>query len=326
MAVFRCGGYRRTDPETDKPLCDFKSTRRWHGRCPKCKGPWDCLKQGTDGSKRKLASAAEANDPDLQVKHIPTGEEGIDYLTAGGVVESQLILLAGGSGTRKTSTMLRVLNGLTKQTTRPLLFASAEMNTVDLKLFCQTMKVTDEQVKLMGDVVNIYDVLNVCDEIRPLVLVVDSLQAVSKNSSQPDETIAHVLMQYCKRTKMCAVIINHVTSTLAIKGGTGAPHYVDTILFYEPFIPKMDGHPRDMFGRQALDAAGIVVGSDREQPVDNLRVLVVFMKNRYGGGVGKKVYYATTPDGDIVQLKLLPEEPMPPIREIRRGRRAGSLY
>lgn len=305
--MFRCAGYRRTNPETDEPECDYRSDKQWRGRCPKCRQPYACERLGSSlPSRRQLARASESLSTEFDVKHIPTGVEGIDDLTVGGICESQMILLAGGSGTRKTSLMLRMLGGLARRTSRPLIFASAEMNEPDLMSFCRTMGVDHENVLLMGDVVNHQDVLNVCDERKPLLLVLDSLQAVSRNSNQTDEYIAHALMQYCKRTKMCAVLINHVTSQLDIKGGTGAPHYVDTILFFEPFIPDIDGDPRSLFGRDALAACGLEYrGAEvSDEPVENLRVLKVHLKNRYGGGVGRRVYYATTPTGDIVQMKL----------------------
>lgn len=303
MAVFRCGGrFRPDDHDLDKPACTYQAETPWRGRCPGCRGPYSCDRIGAERSKRKLSTAAAAQSLE-DVKHTPSGIEGFDDLLKGGIAPSQVILLAGQPGTRKTSLSLTVLHGLTKQTTRPLLLASAEQNDNDLGMFCKMLGVTSDQVKLKGNVADLDDVLILCDEIKPMAMVLDSMQAVSNNCGKSNELIGKAIVDYCKRTKMTTIIISHMTKNFDVKGGTGAPHYVDTILAFEPFIPELDGDPIEMFGRQALRDIGIDYSPiNAGEKIENLRLLKSVMKNRYGS-VGAMSYFFTTPEGGLAQLK-----------------------
>ncbi len=251
-----------------------------------------------------------STDEGIKHKYIPTGIEGFDEVIGSsnghGVVESQSILLAGAAGSRKTSLALKLCEGLTKQTVRPMLMASGEQNNNDVLALCQLLKVSSSQIKIHGNTSNVYDILALCDNYKPFMGVFDSLQAISEGSGMNNEAVAKVITQYCKRTKMIAIIISHLTKDLSIKGGTGAPHYVDTICMYEPFIPSMDGNPVELFGRKV--AQEIVWSGDMEEKIPKLRVLVggAHGKNRYGD-IDQKAYFLTGDDGELVLLRKKPK-------------------
>lgn len=302
MAVFKCGNITRRD-EDDNPVCDYSAPQRWSGICPKCKRNYGKIKVGLERGGRKLSSAAQSVDPGIQAKHIATGIDGFDQLTNGGIVESQSILLAGPAGSRKTSLMLMVLDQLTKNTTRPLLIASAEQNDKDVLMFCDMLGIKNDKLKIMGNASHIEDVLSICDELRPLMLVLDSLQAISSSSGQPSHEIARRFAKYCKGKKMCGVAINHMNKALDITGSTGAAHYVDTVLAFEPFFPDIDGDPAKLFGEAVLREHQIHYNrKDPGEKIDNLRILKSIIKNRYGS-IGQQAYYFTAKDGKIVPLE-----------------------
>lgn len=303
MAVWKCAGRFRIDPETDEPICTYKADKPWGPRCPSCDRPYSCDKIGVERSGRKLSSAAQSVDPGIQAKHIATGIDGFDLLTNGGIVESQSILLAGPSGSRKTSLMLMVLDQLTKNTTRPLLIASAEQNDKDVLMFCDMLGIRNDKLKIMGNASHIEDVLSICDELRPLMLVLDSLQAISASSGQASHEIARRFAKYCKGKKMCGVAINHMNKTLDITGSTGASHYIDTVLAFEPFIPELDGDPAKLFGEAVLRENQIHYNrKEPDEKIENLRILKSIIKNRYGS-IGSQAYYFTAKDGKIVPLE-----------------------
>lgn len=279
---------------------------KWKGPCPNCGGLW-AIEKKREIAASKLANAAQADDPAMKIKYVETGVRGFDRILSGGIVESQAILLAGSSGSRKTSLMLVVLNALAERKKRPVLFATAEQNEKDAKMFCNTMQVFSEHVKIMGNVSDLDEVFDTCKELEPVMVVIDSLQAVSRNSQQSEETLAFEIVQYFKRTSMCVVMTNHMTTGFGIKGGTGAPHYVDTVLAFEPFIPALDGDPSKLFGERALHDANVIWNrKDPEEKIHNLRVLTSVLKNRYGS-IGDKVFFHTQKDGSLVQLEEKPK-------------------
>lgn len=300
--IFKCMGRDRRDDE-GTPICTYQSEVRWSGRCPGCGQTYECRAFGTQRSGKKFASAADSNDPKHEIKRIETGQDAFDRLLGGGLVASQAILLAGKPGTRKTSFMLQVLDSLAKKTTRPVLYASAEQNVNDVMMFCRVVGATSENLKIMGNVSHVDDFLNQCSEMKPVAAVMDSLQSLAQNSGANVDKIAHFFVDYCKRTKMVGVAINHMTNQLDIKGGTGPAHDVDTVLIFEPYIPDLDGSLTGNFGKAALQELEIDYDAqDEKSPVENLRVLTTYLKNRYGS-IGDKVYLYTTRSGEIVELK-----------------------
>lgn len=317
--IYKCAGRFRIDPETDEPICTYQSEKRWRGPCPSCCRPYNCDPIGVEKTAgRKIVTAAQSIEPGVAHEYIQTGVGDFDSIIGpgsispgvkhpGGVVKSQVILLAGPQGSRKTSIALMVEEGLTKHTTRHMAHHSAEQNDRDLLAFCQLVGVVNEQVRLFGNSSNIHEILSRCDEDKPFATVFDSLQAIATDSGMTPETVATMIARYSKRTSMISIIISQMTAQLNIKSGTGAPHIVDTLMTFEPYRPSIDGTPRQLFGKRVAREIGYDAVAAAEDDLPHLRVLIGGSagKNRYGD-INQRAYVWTPPGGGLRWLKKKP--------------------
>lgn len=315
MAVYKCAGRFRIDPDTDESVCSYESTTAWKRRCPGCHGPYSCDKIGVERSTKQRRTAADSLNPNVGHVYIPTNVALIDSVltsaSGSGVVKSQVILFGGAAGARKTSLVLRALEGLCKETNRKMVYASAEQNLDDAIAMCKLNGVTSPQIELRANdsSVHIEDILQHCEESRAFAAAFDSLQVIAKRSGMTSEDVAERIVAYSKKSKMISFIIAHLTKGMDFKGGTGAPYLVDTMLMAEPYVPKVDGDPVKVFGSSVVKRVITTFDPDDDDAYDfKIPGLITLVggwdgKNRYGT-IEQKSYYYSPLNGDVVPLKV----------------------
>lgn len=208
------------------------------GFCPQC-GSREALVE--DRTTRRVAppevvpvasAAASAGD------RSPVGIGEIDRVLGGGVVPGAVLLLGGEPGVGK-STLLLQAAGSFAAAGRSVLIATAEESLHQVGLRAKRLGVDSPRVSLVADS-DIDAILAVADEMRPELLIVDSIQTVSASAigsvpgsvSQVRECAARVI-QYAKEHATAAVLVGHITKDGGIAGPKTLEHMVDVVLYLE---------------------------------------------------------------------------------------------
>jgi DNA repair protein RadA/Sms len=294
MAKYRCRG------------CGYEADARWKGPCRGCGGFWSVEKKGTDGhvkGKNGIVTAADALSDMANVDYIKTDIDNFDSVLGGGLVKGQIILFGAPMGTGKTRFALQLCQNLVGRQEQPAVFASMEESVRDIVVTCKQVGATSDRIRILGNDHdwNVYDALQICEEIKPFIFVLDSLQAVDGWSTQNTDTILAV-MEHCKRTGMCALIMNHMGKDLDFKGGTTVGHAVKTMLTFYQYDPAQDGKLRELFGKNVANRV-----EDGEFLLTDMRTMISG-KNR-SGGMGRKAFFYFNKDGRLEPLTVQPKKP-----------------
>jgi DNA repair protein RadA/Sms len=229
--VFRCSGCGAAAPQ-------------WTGRCPGC-GSWNTL-----GEERVEAPAASGKAPPPRPavpiaridagewSHRPTGLAELDRLLGGGLVPGSVTLLGGEPGIGK-STLLLQMAAARARAGSTVLYVSAEESGPQVKLRAERLGALPDRLWLAGDP-SIPNLVAHIDQVRPEVVVVDSIQTVydpdlasAPGSVGQVRESAHRLVQEAKARDVAAVLVGHVTKDGGLAGPRVLEHLVDTVLSFE---------------------------------------------------------------------------------------------
>ncbi|KKW46595.1 MAG: repair protein radA protein [Parcubacteria group bacterium GW2011_GWB1_56_8] len=235
MAVYKCAGRKRLISD-GSPACSYQSENRWIGRCPECGGWYDIDVFGVQVTKAKttLASASTITE------HYATGEKEFDLVLDGGLVKGQTILFGGMRGAGKTSFLIK-LAALVASAKRPVIYASGEQNANDIGQFVSRIPgSSSEYVELMGNASEVRDITERAEEIGAFLTIYDSLQVMHAGESKGTEgssaqgiAITNIVTSHCKRTKQCAILINHLSKAGEFAGSETVAHLVDTVIGFQ---------------------------------------------------------------------------------------------
>jgi DNA repair protein RadA/Sms len=228
--VFRCSDCGGAAPQ-------------WTGRCPGC-GAWNTLGE----ERREAASTVEIvarrpAQPIARVEatewaHRATGLAELDRLLGGGLVPGSVTLLGGEPGIGKSTLVLQMAAARARAGST-VLYVSAEESGPQVKLRAERLGALPDRLWLASDAA-IPDLVAHLDQVRPEVLVVDSIQTVH----DPDLTSApgsvgqvresaHRLVQESKARAVATVLVGHVTKDGSLAGPRVLEHLVDTVLSFE---------------------------------------------------------------------------------------------
>ena len=167
-----------------------------------------------------------------------TGIEELDRVLGGGLVAGSATLLGGEPGIGKSTLLLQVLSSLAAGGAR-CLFVSAEESTRQVRARAERLGALQPRLWLLSET-SMADVLAAVDEVRPDVVVVDSVQTVfdPELGSTPGSTAqvrqcAQHLVDLAKRGGPAVVLVGHVTKEGALAGPRVLEHMVDTVLSFE---------------------------------------------------------------------------------------------
>lgn len=249
---------------------------KWLGRCPRC-NEWDTFVE-TSEFEEKPAKCKDILNTKAQSlssvgvssrERVKTGFKGFDRLLGGGIIESEVILFGGPPGVGKSTMFLHLADRLGKAGHK-VLFISGEVNPGQLKVHADRLKVTGENITVMGSG-DLLEVEKVIGEIKPDVLFIDSIQSVvdSEHSGTPGslkqvKKSGQKLTAIAKNTGIMVFISGQITKQGDIAGPKVLEHMVDAVIYMD----YLDGNNR----------------------------VVSAAKNRFGS-CGDFVLYSITPDG-----------------------------
>jgi DNA repair protein RadA/Sms len=222
------------------------ATPRWGGRCHGC-GAWNTL---VEEAERPVAAAGvpplAPSAPPMPIGEVdtdeweaaPTGIAEVDRVLGGGLVPGSVTVLGGEPGIGKSTLLLQVLAGLATGGARGLL-VSAEESRPQVRLRAERLGAVRPNIWLAAET-SLTAITGFVDEIKPDVLVVDSIQTVfdPELTSAPGSVgqvreCAAALVRLAKDRGLTVVLVGHVTKDGALAGPRVLEHLVDTVLSFE---------------------------------------------------------------------------------------------
>jgi DNA repair protein RadA/Sms len=223
----------------------------FYGRCPDC-GAWNSMVETLEpkttataapGSIRPLVRPRDAPQSLMRVQSAdvsrrPMPLEEFSRVLGGGVVPGSLVLVGGDPGIGKSTLLLQAAAGLASDTER-VLYVTAEESAQQVKLRADRLGLTSDNLYLLSET-NVDAILTAAEELKPIVLIVDSIQTVfveeissaAGSVSQVRECTAR-LVAYAKPRDTAVFIVGHVTKEGAIAGPRVLEHMVDAVLYLE---------------------------------------------------------------------------------------------
>jgi DNA repair protein RadA/Sms len=224
---------------------------KWLGKCPSCNA-WNTLIEGAveSGGPVKnryagmaaLVPAAEvATLSDIEASEVPrtpTGQEELDRVLGGGMVQGGVVLIGGDPGIGKSTLLLQAMDGLQRSGWNTL-YVTGEESGAQVALRSRRLGLDKSQVQVLAET-QLEKVLATVDKLQPAVVVMDSIQTVYSDQltsapgsvAQVRECAAH-LTRMAKATGTAVVLVGHVTKEGALAGPRVLEHMVDTVLYFE---------------------------------------------------------------------------------------------
>jgi molybdopterin-guanine dinucleotide biosynthesis protein len=176
----------------------------------------------------KLTRVCDIKVPDIFNRRLKTGITKIDALFDEGILPGGAMTLTAKAGCGKTTFMLQLLDGMTKNGYKVGYF-SGEESIYQLAYTANRINAT--QVSIANET----DIDTICKYMEELdLIVVDSFQALTTkkklNSRALEKYAVQHLTKKAKETECCVVFIMHLTKSGDLKGGTIVPHTVDANL------------------------------------------------------------------------------------------------
>jgi DNA repair protein RadA/Sms len=217
---------------------------KWVGRCGECQA-WGTLEQAGAGPSRGTAVAA-VTTPARPIAEVevetararPTGVDELDRVLGGGLVPGAVVLVAGEPGVGKSTLLLEVASQAA-QHGRTVLYVTGEESAGQVRLRAERVGALRPRLLLAAET-DLGTVLGHVEQVRPDLLVVDSVQTVGSAEvdgaaggvSQVRE-VASALIRVAKTRGMATVLVGHVTKDGSIAGPRVLEHLVDVVCQFE---------------------------------------------------------------------------------------------
>jgi DNA repair protein RadA/Sms len=219
------------------------TTGKWVGRCGECQA-WGTVLDASSPTVRTTtpgpvtAPARPIADVDVEAaRSRPTGVSELDRVLGGGLVPGSVVLLAGEPGVGKSTLLLDVAARFAES--GRALYITAEESAAQVRLRADRIGALHDDLYLAAET-DLAAVLGQIDDVKPDLLVVDSVQTVASaeidgspgNVSQIRE-VAAALIRVAKERGIATVLVGHVTKDGSIAGPRMLEHIVDVVLHFE---------------------------------------------------------------------------------------------
>lgn len=226
--------------------CGHKQIK-WGGQCPAC-SQWNTLQEEIEitGEKRKFEAQPTERKKAMRLKdvseteipRIKTGVNEFDKLIGGGLVPGGFMLVGGDPGIGKSTLLLQLSRALAKQGL-VVLYVCGEESIQQTSMRARRLDIDTDNLLLLNET-NFSNIKAHVDEIKPDVLIIDSIQITYKSEipSAPGSVTqvrecATEFMHIAKGCNIITFLIGHVTKSGEIAGPRILEHLVDTVLYFE---------------------------------------------------------------------------------------------
>lgn len=235
-----------------KPVSRFVCTNcgaqasAWAGKCSTC-GEWNTLQEEavlvtsrgsvtSKGSSLKAVSIKSAKERDDN-KRMKSDIKDVDIVLGGGFVPGSVTLIAGQPGIGKSTLLLQIVAGLSKN--HKVLYVSGEESEHQIGLRAARLGVTGDGVQLATST-SAEDIARTIASGEYNLVVVDSIQTITSEavpsaagSVTQITNSAHLLINVAKDVNTAVILVGHVTKEGSIAGPKVLEHVVDTVLQLE---------------------------------------------------------------------------------------------
>lgn len=221
------------------------------GKCPEC-GSWNSLreikiqnvnsksKSGNFPSRDLNTLPKKLHEIQFQEKdRFTSGFVEMDGVLGGGIVPGSVALLAGDPGIGKSTLLLQLALNISKEK-KEVLYISGEESEQQIKLRANRLTSNKNNHLLLLSLSNTDAIVNVIDETRPKLVIIDSIQTMeSENLTGLSGSVGQVryaameFIRVAKRLNISVIIVGHVTKEGMVAGPMVLSHMVDTVLFLE---------------------------------------------------------------------------------------------
>ena len=221
---------------------------KWLGKCPHCNA-WNSLIESVAESaaptKNRFAALAKTAEvvalADIEasdVERTPTGQDELDRVLGGGIVEGGVVLIGGDPGIGKSTLLLQALDAL-QRTGQKTLYVTGEESGAQVALRARRLGLDGSRVQVLAEI-QLEKILATLAAHQPAIAVIDSIQTVYSDQltsapgsvAQVRECAAH-LTRAAKASGTAIVLVGHVTKEGALAGPRVLEHMVDTVLYFE---------------------------------------------------------------------------------------------
>ncbi len=232
------------------------------GKCSSC-GEWDSLVLQTSeqstltpnaaanfaakvnelGGESEAVKILEIDAP--SIGRMTTGINELDRVLGGGLVLGSVVLVGGDPGIGKSTLMMQAAIGAAREGNR-VLYATSEESAYQCKLRAERLLATEEVGEngldglfVLADT-DLARITAQVTDIRPQLLVVDSIQMVYRNDMESAPGSVSQIRRCClelvylaRQLQMPVMIVGHVTKDGQLAGPRVLEHLVDVVLNFE---------------------------------------------------------------------------------------------
>ena len=238
---------------------------QWLGKCPAC-SEWNTLEEEVaapaQADSSALSSVRQEFREDLKKGEqawvgltgelspnrdrktsvrLETGISELDRVMGGGVVSDSFTLLGGDPGIGKSTLLLQMASGLAEHNPHlKILYVSGEESVDQIRSRAKRLGIINKNSVFLAGETELERAFQLVKELRPNILLMDSLQTFSTSASQSApgsvgqvREIAVRLMTLAKSAGIAVWLVGHVTKEGNIAGPKTVEHMVDTVLYFE---------------------------------------------------------------------------------------------
>ncbi|MGD0276661.1 MAG: DNA repair protein RadA [Syntrophales bacterium] len=225
--------------------CGHQSPK-WLGKCPSCSQWHQFVEEETPEIGRDGLADLHLSEPPMPINAIEADEKErmiigiaeLDRVLGGGIVPGSAILVGGDPGIGKSTLLLQTFQQLADKG-RKVLYISGEESARQIRLRGNRIGATSKNLLVLVEI-SLENILKQIQELRPDVVVVDSIQTVYSSvlSSAPGsvgqvrEASGRLIIQ-SKQSGIPIFLVGHVTKDGSIAGPKVLEHMVDTVLYFE---------------------------------------------------------------------------------------------
>ncbi|GBU24064.1 DNA repair protein RadA [Fibrobacteria bacterium R8-3-H12] len=176
--------------------------------------------------------------PTNHSKRLTTANQEFDRTLGGGMAAGSLILIGGDPGIGKSTLVLQTLSTIAAAGCKTL-YVSGEESAAQVKLRAERLGAAGSDMMLFCET-SLSKILECAEQIKPQVMVVDSIQTVyseelpgTPGSVSQLRECALKLMIYAKNSGTVTMLVGHVTKDGQIAGPRILEHMVDTVAYFE---------------------------------------------------------------------------------------------
>jgi DNA repair protein RadA/Sms len=226
--------------------CGAQSTK-WIGKCPSC-GEWNTYEEEIiqkSSAKTSFTNplSAKKAEPHHISEILTAKEDRIDLLNGeinrvlgGGLVKGSIVLIGGEPGIGKSTLLLQLALGLTKE---KILYVSGEESERQLKMRADRLTYDQSNCFILSET-NTQNILEEVEKMQADLLIIDSIQTLyssllesTAGSISQIRQAAAEIQNYAKQKNIPAFLVGHITKDGALAGPKVLEHMVDTVLQFE---------------------------------------------------------------------------------------------